>query len=130
MKAAVKEQWIKDLRSGEFEQGQKKLDYIDPADGKRKLCCLGVLCRQAVKAGIIPEPELHDDGTYRYLDGRGNRPESFIQDTLLPVNVMTWAGVDVDDVEVGVVHASTMNDLYQYSFAQIADEVEQNVPGE
>ena len=46
MNPQIKAQWVADLRSGQYEQGNGYLN----ADGK--LCCLGVLCEQAVKAGV------------------------------------------------------------------------------
>src|SRR5579859_6892759 len=126
MKAAVKAAWVKDLRENPGAQGIKLLDYIDPADGKRKQCCLGRLCLLAVEAGVIPAPELHDDGVYFYLDGSGGY-EAFDQDTLLPRKVQEWAGLTGDDIEISGgagPSASCANDVYRYTFADIADEAD------
>lgn len=80
MNPEIKAQWTAALRSGEYEQGQGSLRR----DGK--FCCLGVLCDQAVKAGIIPEPtqrDILDDLLY------GQEKNSIT----LPAEVMEWAGV-------------------------------------
>jgi hypothetical protein len=143
VKEAIKRQWVKDLRSGEFEQGTSYLEKVD--DGVSRLCCLGVLCRQAVKAGIIPEPELHSS-SYYYLDDdtdhEGVTGESFNQRHALPRKVAEWAGVpygssggDVviepgGDVDEGDFTAIAANDGVGMSFAEIADLIEKNVPVE
>lgn len=141
MKAAVKTAWIADLRENPDAQGNGRLDYID-SDGKRKQCCLGRLCRLAVAAGVIPEPEL-GDSTYRYLDDNGNSlgnsddatGESFHQECSLPQKVQDWAGLDYHDIVVvpedgngGGLTAIRANDSVGMTFAQIADEAGKNVP--
>lgn len=146
MKADVKDQWVKDLRSGEFVQGTGFLEQVG-SDGVSRLCCLGVLSRQAVKAGAIPAPELRND-KFRYLDDYADHEghvtgESFNQETCLPRKVAEWAGLfddedspreDVIIIPSGdgsdTVTAIGANDGMGLSFAQIADLIEQNVPGE
>lgn len=51
-----KEQWIKALRSGEYEQGKGQLK-----DGANKFCCLGVL--QQIVMGEVKENALYLDDT-------------------------------------------------------------------
>lgn len=136
MKAEVKAAWIADLRANPDAQGNAQLDYID-TDGKRKQCCLGRLCLLAVKAGVIPPPELYDE-TYHYLDGYDGS-ESFGQDCMLPRRVAEWAGLPAgrDDIvlmpaetDSPAVTAIAANDGMGMSFAEIADEAEKNVPAE
>jgi hypothetical protein len=50
MNQEIKAEWVKALRSGEYEQTR---GYLRHDDG---YCCLGVLCDLAVKAGVIPAP--------------------------------------------------------------------------
>jgi hypothetical protein len=139
MKADIKAQWIADLRSGEFEQGKSYLETVE-VDGKHKLCCLGVLSRQAVKAGVIPEPELHN-GAYLYLDDEydqnGNvTGESFNQSSSLPRKVQEWAGVTEGEGDIALnasqsqdrTTAIEANDMDELPFSRIADLVEQYVP--
>lgn len=146
VKASVKDQWVKDLRSGEFEQGSNNLRRT--VDEGEYYCCLGVLCQQAVRAGAIPAPELHDRGVYAYLDDEydgDNRVtgESFNQECSLPRKVAEWAGLPLEkdgmgeDVvilprngEMGEVTAIGANDGMSLTFVQIADLIEQNVPAE
>lgn len=122
MNPEIKAQWVADLRSGEFEQGQNYLN----ADGK--LCCLGVLCEQAVKAGIIESGE--DNGIIFY-DGKEN---------VLSETVRAWAGlpeagpeivnefnpsVTVDDTPVALAELNDgENGWERHTFEQIADLIE------
>lgn len=130
MKADIKAQWVKDLRSGEFEQGHGLLERVD-SDGKSTFCCLGVLCRQAVKAGAIPAPELHCY-QYMYLADRPGGGEGFVESTSLPRKVREWAGLpEREDIDIdGHITAIHANDALKLSFAEIADLIEQNVPAE
>lgn len=82
MDETIKEQWIADLCSGEYVQGQGRLhkikatyDYSTPQGDKpytrtvrHEFCCLGVLCEQAVAAGIADRTLIgsEDDGHYAY----------------------------------------------------------------
>jgi hypothetical protein len=54
MDTEVKDRWIDALESGDYEQGRSVLATVAD-DGKRKYCCLGVLCEvlgiPGVKAG-------------------------------------------------------------------------------
>ncbi len=43
MDPAIKEQWTKALRSGEYKQGKLRLNTLDLPEGT-VYCCLGVLC--------------------------------------------------------------------------------------
>ena len=139
MKAAIREQWIKDLRSGDFEQGNQYLEKV--VNGTHRLCCLGVLCRQAVAAGVIPPPELREEAFF-YPDDRHDEGqpagESFNQPCSLPRKVSEWAGVNPEDGDIALgpeqdewsLTAIAANDFKGLNFAQIADLVEQNVPAE
>lgn len=148
MKADIKAQWVKDLRSGDFQQGRSVLRRDNGEGGKDQFCCLGVLCEQAVKAGVIPAPELHGS-TYRYLDDELDfamkiTGESFGQECVLPRKVAEWAGLlhedgsaredviiipaeDEDSCDYSAIEA---NDGVGESFATIADLIEKNVSAE
>lgn len=47
MNKKLKKQWARALRSGEYEQGQSELCYIDK-EGVSRYCCLGVLADIAI----------------------------------------------------------------------------------
>jgi hypothetical protein len=113
MDAKVKAEWLKALRSEEYEQGTGYL-----RDKQDRFCCLGVLCDLAVKAKVIPEPHQRE-GSWHYGDG----PEDALY---LPDEVMHWAGLD--DFNPGSNDGrpvlSDMNDEH-YTFTEIADTIEQ-----
>jgi len=147
VKAEVKAQWVKDLRSGDYEQGSTTLRRAGTEGGQDQFCCLGVLCEQAVRAGVIPAPELHA-GTYRYLndivdDGGKVTGESFNEECSLPRKVAEWAGVFHPDgkpredviIEPGDdcrfdMSAIEANDGVGLPFSEIADLIDRNVPAE
>ena len=47
MNKIIKKQWLDDLINGSYTQGFSQL-----TDGVN-FCCLGVLCEQALKAGVV-----------------------------------------------------------------------------
>jgi hypothetical protein len=111
MKTEIKEQWVKALRSGEYKQGVGLLNK------NQKLCCLGVLCELAVKAGV-PVLVSFDKGfgCTAYDDATEMPPKS----------VADWAGTDRSPkVQHGVEYAelSALNDR-GHSFNMIADLIE------
>lgn len=71
--------WVEALRSGEYEQGKRRLCR----DGKH--CCLGVACEVAIKNGV--EIERRDYGGTIYFDGHCD---------LLPEKVREWLGLNSD----------------------------------
>lgn len=122
MKPEVKEKWVAALRSGEHEQGT-----AGALNESGQLCCLGVLCEVAVKAGL--EVNVWDDGRNKMYDG---------QVAFLPISVTNWAGVD----QLGRLPKSVplplegsrptnslpvLNDSGSFSFAQIADIIEEQL---
>lgn len=135
MKKAIKDQWLADLRSGEYPKGVGEL-RSDPDEGEpRTFCCLGVLLDRAVLAGVITWPEVNAGGY-----------------GVLPEPVARWAGLDtLDPVVPNVVESlrwsmpsdrrgdpvtqegvrlSQYNDATNATFADIADLIEAGIPGE
>lgn len=119
----VRDEWISDLRSGEIPQGDGALRKGD------NRCCLGVLCDQAVRKGVIPPPTISHGETYEYAGESG----------LLPPKVAEWAGLDGEDVRINFdggydrshegrvgTYLSSAND-FGWSFAEIADEIERQL---
>lgn len=128
MNPEVKVQLLEALRSGEFEQGTSALN----ADGK--LCCLGVVCELAVKAGVVTEVDTRPafgapagavtyDGDWAYL----------------PASVEEWAGLEhrgdlpetvTEEREGGWIKRfgalAELNDG-GYTFGQIADIIEEQL---
>jgi hypothetical protein len=126
MNIEIKAAWVRSLRSGEIQQGQKKLHREDGS-----MCCLGVVCDLAVKAGIIPAPVLiTKDQTsggahFSYEDGEGT------ESNYLPAKVQEWAGLDYRPQAEGFMlpdnelpYLDSMNDSGSYDFYMIADLIE------
>lgn len=131
MNPDIKALWVDALRSGDFEQSDKKL-HVWNQDGDEMFCALGVLCAVAVDNGVdIPvvdycyeesdwldgEPE-HMAGCYVYDD----------QTELLPTAVMAWAGLDTPSAYIEGLDASlvTINDIGT-PFTEIANLIERHL---
>ncbi len=114
MNPDVKAQWTAALRSGEYEQG---MGYLNRDN---KLCCLGVLCELAVKAGVKVEVTEGSDGgaPFRAYDDNSGYP---------PPAVQEWARLNTPNPTVlidGETSAlAEFNDSGK-SFAQIADAID------
>lgn len=109
MKADIKEQWVRALRSGDYKQGQGSL-----LDGGR-FCCLGVLADLAVEDGV----------------GEWGERENYECDGLpdigsLPPAVQKWSGLRTNNPLLGDAHAITLNDG-GVTFEEIADLIEQRL---
>jgi hypothetical protein len=90
MKTEVRDLWADALESDEYKQGRHRLTTV-LEDGTEEDCCLGVLCKLAVKAGVIPEPDTWTDpDNGRVMRQYGAEHVS----GLLPTEVMEWAGLD------------------------------------
>lgn len=114
MKATVKRQWLKALRSGEYQQGQGQLR----SDEGDRYCCLGVLCDLAVKAGVVG---CRHDPRLGYMYGPYPLGAS---SAFLPQEVVKWAGLDTHSPEIpGHSTLSTLNDD-GHSFLEIAALIE------
>lgn len=113
MNPDIKAQWLQALRSGEYQQGKGFLRRID-----NSYCCLGVLCDLAVKAEIIRTPLLKASGAmYGYGDGGSAAG--------LPDVVRDWAGLKSRLPVAGQRELHDLNDRAGFSFAQIADLIEE-----
>lgn len=115
MKPEIRDQWADALESGEYKQGRGALTTV-LADGTEEDCCLGVLCKLAVKAGVIPEPEA--------VIGRTKAYGATVETGLLPEEVQHWA--ETGHSTVTFIHegmdrfAESLNDTLELSFTDIA----------
>lgn len=126
----VRAEWVAELRKPEAKQTKGVLTCItdDEEDGERPVgdCCLGVLCKLAVKHGIIDPGVETGDGTVSY-DGRGAD---------LSQKVQGWAGLATSDgyfIETGNgfdqgFSLAESNDQGS-TFSEIADLIESTPPG-
>lgn len=128
MNPEIKRQWLRDLRSGEYQQGRYALKQI--TNGQVIHCCLGVLCEQAEAAGIVigQEDENHMGD---FIFASTNRPLSDYSKSDLPNVAAEWAGLVTGDPEVVVddgctVTLANLND-YGMSFVEISDIIERHL---
>lgn len=99
MRAEVRDELVKRLRSGDYIQGKEKLALKDE-DGER-FCCLGVLCEIAVEEGVIQREEQGDEHWDFETDDEGIYVERIVvnymdrgsYDATLPPKVAIWAGL-------------------------------------
>ncbi len=95
MKKRIKEKWLKDLRSGKFEQGSGELCYHSNEEDLDRYCCLGVLAAQK------------------------NAPGS-MERCFLDENQLKWAGLTSEQQN----KLSRFNDVKRWSFKKIAAYIE------
>lgn len=126
MNPEIKAQWLEDLRSGNFRKGRGVL-HRTTTDGRgnkiHEFCCLGVLCEQAVAAGVIDRTLSGEDGAGVYAYGNDH------DSTYLPQEVRDWAGIDTHSPSVQLNgrrdHVAIMNDDGgDLDFTKIADALE------
>src|SRR5271157_2972237 len=82
MNQEIKKQWLKELRSGEWIQGRRKLMNDDD-----KACCLGVLCDIAMRQGVITF-WTKKKNAYGGLSWKAGGEAG-----VLPCKVVEWAGL-------------------------------------
>lgn len=128
MKQEIKDEWVKRLESGQYQQGQGHLRTEDD-----KYCCLGVLCEMAVEQGVIERWHRdYDDGSGAWF--YGEKSDSHLQSTVdLPRPVQEWAGLElqsvwvtVDPDDAGIKHTLDvigLNDDRSWGFKEIAEAV-------
>lgn len=122
MKARVKQQWLRALRSGRYRQGQNLL-----RTNKDGFCCLGVLCDVYNKG--LKRNQWRQTGEFKeWAFGKTKEMSS------LPPAVQRWAGLRDDDPTINdpikeghSVSASSANDNLKYSFKRIAKLIEKNL---
>lgn len=119
MKADVKEKWVAALRSGNYQQGMRKLR------GSHTFCCLGVLCDIAAREGVVEALQSESTSIYRY-----QAPDGEWSQTSLPNAVMDWAGLQSNDPLVVAegcgVRLSELNDGGS-PFEKIASLIEEHL---
>lgn len=135
MNPKIKAAWAAALRSDEYTQGSGLL-------ARRKVggswchCSLGVLCELAAQAGVVVGVEVPvlNCGPYRHHPELSPVFKKLYQGraTELPRVVVEWAGLRSDTVLVSLGDGrcstiSRLNDVFYYSFAQIADALESDI---
>lgn len=121
--------FVEALRSGKFTQGSSQLEFTRD-DGVTRNCCLGVACRVASENGVelpiklVPSSSNYANNSYVAFDD---------ETSFLPHSVVAWLGLrDTEHeyrpnnpdliAEDGTERTATkLNDVYHYTFSQIAD---------
>lgn len=105
--------WIAALRSGKYKQGQKWLNKSGA------LCCLGVACEVM---GMTSEPSNMGGGViqYGYSKMTWNAPGETV------IHFGLWDGNGAPTLGIKAFALTALNDAKNYTFAAIADELENN----
>lgn len=114
MKRELRDQWLKALRSGAYDQGQSALRIQDLE--VCKYCCLGVL------ADVSDAFEWDGDAAVFNVDvdGRENDPLYWVD---FDWDVLSYLGLTVDQQGILI----DMNDSTEHSFDDIANWIEKNI---
>lgn len=161
MKAEVKAEWLKRLRSGEYKQTGGVLHRIVGDDDRvDTFCCLGVLCEIAVEQGVVKSFDSLPENSDREVDYGLTKSDATTG--VPPQEVLVWAEVPKRQYDSGLkVHNDEfhfeveegsewhtrlgdtlnqgfagsrsdrtyslveMNDSGKFTFAEIADVIEQ-----
>lgn len=84
MNKKIKKEWVKRLRSGEYEQGTGRLCMND------RFCCLGVLCDMAEEEGLIEGLMVGERSSIDYISFHDGEKDS----NYLPYIVREWSELE------------------------------------
>ncbi len=133
--------WHADLISGEHKQGFGSLEK-KTNDGDTLQCCLGVLCRTAIRLGLDINTTFvtHNEGSVFLGNTDFGKGNEYSQD-ILPSPVARFLYQDEPDIMVcqnpmlldgvtrnGQNYATEFNDNEGYNFAQIAECIKRTWP--
>jgi hypothetical protein len=107
MDTKIKKQWVKALRSGEYNQTSMALARTEDGETITGFCCLGVLAHECV-----PEPWERTDHPW------------YPEELTLPRELKTFEELGLDRRTHGIL--TTMNDEGK-TFDEIADWIEENL---
>jgi hypothetical protein len=123
MNPEIKKRWVAALRSGKYQQGKASLHTF--SHGVDRFCCLGVLCEILVEDGATAR-----SGVVRYQDRPTGRKQDVDSEYYPPRSVQELAGIAESPqvvIEGRLEPLSGLNDNGAYTFAQIADLIEEQL---
>lgn len=121
MNPEIRDLWIAELESGKHNQGRGFLHRID-SSGLEERCCLGVLCKLAVEAGVIGPPiDRPESGCTIF--GYGSGDEVTANFGVLPYEVKQWAGITWDNGTYGEDATLSAQNDRGWTFEQIAQVI-------
>lgn len=127
--------WAEALESGEYEQGRGLLTERLP-DGVERDCCLGVLCKLAIKAGVKVEVEVRPTSDDDDAGEGSSRLGYDLNFGVPPESVSRWAGLRPGQDPTIVVSwrnlttCTELNDNREWTFTQIAAAIRENLKNE
>lgn len=138
MNPEVKAAWVAALRSGKYQQGQRRLCVED--GGERRFCCLGVLEDLRMQ---VDGDKWHQTPGLAMAACPDGRPH--VTFTAFPSHeTIRWSGLTdavrrtmpADGIDPGIPHddeapamhlCSMLNDCAGWTFAQLAGWIEENL---
>ena len=128
----IKAEWIRRLRSGQYNQGKGALRRKRRTQEKDEYCCLGVLCEIAVEAGVVQRFLKREliPGAEKFAYGLSEEDQ---RTAFLPLEVQIWAGLNGTNPAIRRtspryphIRARFLSDLNDQgtSFAEIADLID------
>ena len=121
MNAALKQEWLAALRSGEYAQGKHALAMTKPG-GAVTYCCLGVLCDLLVKRG---------EGTWERSEA--DPRQLFFTDTITNDGSPHYVPAGTGD-RINLAYTKTRDLAYlndrNHSFNEIAQHIEARIPAD
>lgn len=85
------QEWVKDLRSGNFKQGQRYLTFITTENKTEEHCCLGVLCKRLVTQNVMEIPEPHGLAVaYKFILKTDAYPHELDNSAILPLPLVDY----------------------------------------
>ena len=118
MNKAIKKQWIKALRSGEYKQNQGAL-----RDGD-SFCCLGVLCN--LHAQAHPEIAEKQESKLSYMGSQQLMHREVADWAGIPGHLRVFNGITVDVKLPSGISLAELNDMGK-SFKQIANLIDRHL---
>lgn len=116
--------WCEALESGRYEQGKKRLCYIEK--NEPKYCCLGLLCEVAIQNGLPLNKRIEGEEYSLYKVAYYGENDS----ALLPKEVVKWAKLKNNggDFYDGEKYNSlySLNDSFGKSFKEIAEIIREH----
>lgn len=132
MNPEYKEQWLKDLRSGDFTQTQGALHrtatgpYTDDSSAPAGYCCLGVLYKQLEEKGLVCEAPTGMNSSVMIF--KETNPDLDLTDSIESSGGFTLGVAQLVGITRGqeseLIHK---NDDEGNSFEEIADWIEGNL---
>lgn len=119
MRAKYKAKWLEALRSGKYIQGRKWLKHRILPEGSFKYCCLGVMCELVAEDFGVSTAE-YDTKVGKLIINFGANARWMPDEIALAIGLPRSTATAL----------MSMNDEGGFTFREIADWIEENVPSD